>query len=162
MPRSNGYRCNTRDLFSKAFRSNGLPGLTTYLTNYKVGDYVDIKANATIHKGMPHKYYHGKTGIVWNVTPRSIGVELNKLVRNRILKKRIHVRIEHVQKSKCREQFLKRVKDNEKYKHAVKAGKSPRIELKRAPGRWPNAGKLVRKGDTVIENVTPLIYEFVV
>jgi hypothetical protein len=78
---------------------------------------------------------------------------------------------------------LKRVKTNEKYKLDVKAGKArklpsqilhfqetffnnililARIELKRAPGRWPNAGKLVRKSDTVIENVTPLIYEFVV
>jgi hypothetical protein len=22
---------------------------------------------------MPHKYYHGKTGVVWNVTKRAVG-----------------------------------------------------------------------------------------
>lgn len=31
-------------------------------------------------QGMPHKYYHGKTGVVWNVTKRSVGVEVNKQV----------------------------------------------------------------------------------
>lgn len=30
---------------------------------------------------MPHKTYAGKTGIVWNVTKRAIGVEFNKRVR---------------------------------------------------------------------------------
>lgn len=30
---------------------------------------------------MPHKWYHGKTGTVWNVTKRAIGVEINKRVR---------------------------------------------------------------------------------
>lgn len=33
--------------------------LTTFLRVYKVGDIVDIKANAAQQKGMPHKYYHG-------------------------------------------------------------------------------------------------------
>jgi large subunit ribosomal protein L21e len=33
--------------------------LSTYLRVYKVGDIVDIKANAAQQKGMPHKYYHG-------------------------------------------------------------------------------------------------------
>jgi large subunit ribosomal protein L21e len=29
---------------------------------------------------MPHKFYHGRTGRVWNVTKRAIGVEINKQV----------------------------------------------------------------------------------
>jgi hypothetical protein len=29
--------------------------MTTYLTHYRVGDIVDIKANASEQKGMPHK-----------------------------------------------------------------------------------------------------------
>lgn len=29
---------------------------------------------------MPHKWYQGKTGRVWNVTKRAIGVEINKRV----------------------------------------------------------------------------------
>lgn len=31
-------------------------------------------------QGMPHKYYHGKTGRVWNVTKRAVGVEMLKQV----------------------------------------------------------------------------------
>ena len=47
---------------------------------YKVGDIVDVKANGSIHKGMPHKFYHGKTGVVYNVTKRAVGVVMNKRV----------------------------------------------------------------------------------
>jgi len=65
MVKSEGYRCCTRDMFSRPFRQRGMPNLTTYLVNFKVGDYVDIKANAAIQQGMPHKTYHGRTGVVW-------------------------------------------------------------------------------------------------
>lgn len=47
----------------------------------QIGDYVDIKANSAIQKGMPHKTYHGRTGIVFNVTRRALGVEVNKQAR---------------------------------------------------------------------------------
>lgn len=36
-------------------------------------------------QGMPHKWYQGKTGVVWNVTKRAIGVEINKRVSNWVL-----------------------------------------------------------------------------
>ena len=159
MVRSGGYRSNTRDLFQQPFRKRGTVKLSTYLTNYKVGDYVDVKANSSIHKGMPHKFYHGRTGRVWNVTPRAIGVKINKVVGNRIIQKRIHVRVEHLQKSECREDFLNRVKENEKYKEAVKEGKKPRISLKRDPGT-PNPAKFVK--GSAVQNITPAPYEFVV
>ena len=32
-------------------------------------------------QGMPHKVYHGRTGVIWNVTKRAVGVEVNKQVR---------------------------------------------------------------------------------
>ena len=44
MPHSYGYRARTRDMFSRAFRDNGMIRLSTYLIKYKVGDYVDISA----------------------------------------------------------------------------------------------------------------------
>merc|ERR1719329_2139653 len=100
----------------KKFRGNGTIGLNKYLTNYKLGQIVDIVGDGAVHKGMPHKFYHGKTGIVWNVTKRALGVELNKRVGNRIMKKRIHVRIEHVRMSTSRKGFLDRVAENEKIK----------------------------------------------
>lgn len=48
---------------------------------YKVGDIVDVKGHGAFHKGMPHKFYHGKTGRVFNVTKRAVGVIVNKQIR---------------------------------------------------------------------------------
>jgi large subunit ribosomal protein L21e len=72
-------------------------------------------------QGMPHKVYHGRTGVVWNVTKRSLGVEVNKQVGGRIIKKRIHVRVEHVVPSRCKEEFLARRASNDAAKAAAKA-----------------------------------------
>ena len=108
----------------------GLIKLSTYLVNFRVGDIVDIKANGAQQKGMPHKYYHGfvsisrftphvrftyhysRTGIVYNVTPRAVGVIINKIVGNRYIEKRVNIRIEHIRHSGCRQEFLDRVKRN--------------------------------------------------
>src|SRR5690606_30359655 len=111
MPHSFGLRARTRDLFSKPFKKHGAPNMSTYLTVFKRGDYVDIATNGAIHKGMPSKQYHGKTGRIWNVTKRAVGVEINKTVRQRIFRKRFHVRVEHIIKSKCRDEYLKRKKE---------------------------------------------------
>ena len=78
--------------------------------------FVDIVANGSIHKGMPHKFYHGRTGRVFDISPNSIGVIVNKQVRNRIVEKRIHVRVEHLKISTCNANFKKHVKEVEKRK----------------------------------------------
>ncbi|RZC83426.1 hypothetical protein C5167_046210 [Papaver somniferum] len=165
MPAGHGLRSRTRDLFSRPFRKKGYIALTTYLRTFKIGDYVDIKVNGAIHKGMPHKFYHGRTGIVWNVTKRAIGVEINKQasfsisrsVRGHILKKRIHVRIEHVQPSRCREEFKLRKVQNDKLKAEAKA-RGEKISTKRQP-EGPKPGFMV-EGAT-LETVTPIPYDVV-
>ena len=113
MPSSFGYRARTRHLFRKSFRDHGPIKLSTYMTTFKVGDYVDIVANSAQQRGMPHKFYHGRTGVVFNVTPRAVGVIVHKEVGHRFMEKRVNIRIEHVKHSKCRDDFLKRVKENE-------------------------------------------------
>merc|ERR1712154_391705 len=95
-----------------------------YLQNIKIGDYVDIYCNPTIHKGMPHKFYHGRTGVVFNVTKTSVGVAVNKIVNGRILAKRVNIRVEHVHPSKCRVDFLARVRGNEEHKRDVRNKKA--------------------------------------
>lgn len=57
---------------------------------------------------MPYRYYHGRSGIIFNVNKRAVGVEVTKVVGNRVLRKRIHLRIEHVRRSRCNENFLSR------------------------------------------------------
>ena len=121
----------------------------------KIGDYVDIFANPSIHKGMPHKTYHGRTGIVFNVTKSAVGVRVNKLVNGRIIEKRIHVRIEHVRKSKCQKEILRRKKENEAAKEeARKTG--VKVNLKRVP-KMPKAGYFVSPADgEEITTIQPL------
>jgi len=90
---------------------------------------------------MPHKTYHGRTGVVFNVTRRAVGVEINKIVRNRVEKKRVNIRVEHVRQSKCRLDFLARVKRIEDIKRQAKKDghKVPIEQIKRFPGQ-PRAG----------------------
>lgn len=146
MPTSFGKRARTRQKYSKGFRMHGMPAVTRYLGIYKKGDYVDIVCDPSVQKGMPFSYYHGRTGVVFNVTPRAVGVEVKKVVGNRQIVKRVHVRIEHVRKSRCNELFLQRVKWNDKAHHeAHLQGKT--IKTKRAvPG--PRDGAFV-PGETV-------------
>ena len=109
-----GYRRKTRNKFRKGFRLRGAIHMSRTLTTYKVGDIVDIIVDGAIHKGMPYKFYHGRTGRVFNVNPRSIGVVINKQVRSRIVEKKIHVRVEHLRLSACRKAFLNRIQENGK------------------------------------------------
>ena len=80
MPHSYGYRARTRKLFSKEFRTNGTIAMNKYMTPYKLGELVDLRGDGAVQKGMPHKFYHGKTGRVWNITKRAIGVEVELVV----------------------------------------------------------------------------------
>ncbi|KAA0160693.1 hypothetical protein FNF27_08231 [Cafeteria roenbergensis] len=163
MPHSFGYRARTRDLFSRKFRKAGTLAISkTYMPVYKMGDYVDVVANSAQQKGMPHRFYHGRTGIVFNVTPSSIGVEVNKQVRSRILKKRIHVRVEHVRHSKCRAGFLARVQKIGAIKEAAKKTgiKAPIEQIKRFPTQ-PKAGYFVTaecRGDKLPIVVRPKVF----
>lgn len=111
-----GLKRRTRYKFQKGFRNAGSIHMHKNLTTYKVGDIVDVVVDGAIHKGMPYKYYHGRTGRVFNVNPRSIGVEVNKQVRNRLMKKRLHIRVEHLRLSTSRKDFLDRIRANDKVK----------------------------------------------
>ncbi|CAD26610.1 60S RIBOSOMAL PROTEIN L21 [Encephalitozoon cuniculi GB-M1] len=107
--RSKGYRRGTRYLFSQDHRKHGVAHVSKYLEKYEIGDMVDILVNPAMMKGMPHKYYHGRTGRVYDVKPRSLNVALYKRVRGKYVIKKIIVRIEHVRKSRCSEESQKRI-----------------------------------------------------
>lgn len=106
--------------------------MKNYLEKIKVGEYVDIIVDGSIHAGMPHLFYHGRTGRVFNVNPKSLGVVINKEVRNRIIEKRLNIRREHLRKSNCRTAFISRIQENDRLKtEANKRGE--RISTKRQP-----------------------------
>eukprot|EP00802_Teleaulax_amphioxeia_P021067 Tamp_21393.p3 GENE.Tamp_21393~~Tamp_21393.p3 ORF type:complete len:164 (-),score=48.05 Tamp_21393:100-591(-) len=156
--RARGVRRNTRDMFSKGFGNHGLPSMKTYLTQYKLGQFVDIKVNGAIHKGMPYRYYHGRTGKVWNITKSAVGVMVNKQHRGRIISKRLHVRIEHIKPSRCQEEFKNRVAEHEKVKAEAKVlGKQIR-PLKRLP-KDPKPGYIVKAKKQPVNVMCAVPYE---
>ena len=92
----------------------------------------------------------------------ALGVEITKIVGNRQLRKRIHVRIEHVRKSRCNEAFLHRVKDNDKKKQQAKLegkklvckrvpeGPQTDEDCDRLPGRRGGAGPPAVRGELLL------------
>nr|ABC97350.1 RPL21 [Streblomastix strix] len=146
MPHSFGYRARTRTLFQKSFGKHGMPSTSRYLQKFNIGDYVDIKADSAIHKGMPFRYYHGRTGRIWALFNHAVGIEVNKRWGNRIIQKRVYIRIEHVRKSKCRQDFLQRCKT-----HAPK----------RVP-QGPRKGQIVHIRKNNITTLAPKPYKLIV
>ena len=106
---------------------------------------------------MPYKVYHGKTGVVYNVTKSAVGVILHKQVGNRYLEKRINVRIEHVRHSRSRDDFLRRVKENAEKRKKAKA-EGVHQHLKRQPAA-PREARTVSAVDNKPESITPVPYE---
>ncbi|RYO89488.1 hypothetical protein DL766_007637 [Monosporascus sp. MC13-8B] len=173
-----GLRAGTRYAFSRNFREKGMIRLSTYLQQFKyvpvpilefkngrpsdiaidrVGDIVDIKANGAVQKGMPHKVYHGKTGVVYNVTKSAVGVIIYKKVKHRYIEKRVNIRIEHVSLSRSREDFIKRVKKNAELKKQAKA-EGTTVQVKRQ-ALQPREARTVSMKDNHPETVVPIAYE---
>jgi large subunit ribosomal protein L21e len=156
MPHSFGFRARTRDKFSKAYRTRGMAGLSRHLITFRRGDYVDIKVDSSQHKGMPYHFYHGRTGVVFNVTQNAVGVEITKTVGNRQLRKRIHARVEHVRRSRCNEDFLRRVKINDALKHEAKQ-KGEKVSVKRQC-EVAKPGKMIKSKTTKQKVFAPLSF----
>ena len=106
---------------------------------------------------MPHKVYHGKTGVVYNVTKSAVGVIIYKKVGYRYMEKRVNVRIEHVRKSRSREEFLSRVKENAAKKHKAKED-GTRVYLKRQPLQ-PREARTIDTSNNKPETLRPVAYE---
>ena len=69
------------------------------------------------------------------------------------------MRIEHVKHSRCREDFLRRVKENEEKKRAAKE-RGEKVVCKRMPVA-PRKGHFVKMQGKEPEIVEPIPYEFV-
>merc|ERR1712183_211195 len=157
MPHKRGFKHGTRNKFTKPFNTNGVCKMSNYLTKHKIGEYVDILVDSTIHKGLPHYFYHGRTGRIFNLNKTSAGVVVNKRVRNRIIPKKMNVRIEHLRVSRCRTAFNARIKENDKLKHeAKKAGKI--ISTKRTVvGPLPEKKVACKEANLVLRSHKPYI-----
>ncbi|TFG96173.1 50S ribosomal protein L21e [Candidatus Thorarchaeota archaeon] len=94
--KSHGYRSRTRGLMSKRVRQKGLSSPSKVLVDYEEGQRVDIVIDSGFHKGMPHRRYQGRTGIVTALRGRAIVVDvsLGKAMKTLIIRR------EHLQLSR--------------------------------------------------------------
>lgn len=90
MPRSKGYRRKTRSLLTKDRKVES--GLSSIIRKYNVNDKVVIKINPSIVKGMPHRRYHGKVGVIEKVFRRALLINIKDGEKT----KKILARMEHV------------------------------------------------------------------
>lgn len=155
MGKSRGLRSGTRYAFSRDFKKHGVIPMSVYLKTYRVGDIVDIVGNGAA-KSLPHKWYHGKTGVVFNITKSSVGIIIQKPVGNRYIEKRLAVRVEHVRHSKCRLDFINRVKETAQKKIEARE-KGIRVQLKRIP-QQPREAHRVSFAERP-ETIYPVAYE---
>lgn len=145
--KSHGFRSGTRKKFKKPLRQKGMPNTSTYLQTYKNNDYVDIKINSAVTKDMPHKIYHGRTGRIFKVDERTVGVRVKVVKGNREVEEKVNIKIEHLKKSRCREEFLERSK---KYFEKKEEAKNSGVVLSAKRVKKGGRGEfLVDMGETV-------------
>ena len=95
--KAKGYRHRTRSLLRRKVREKGKTGLNKILREYKTGDRVVVKLDPSVHKGMPHRRFHGRIGVVEDTRGRAyvVNVTQGKAV------KEIIVRPEHLEPFKA-------------------------------------------------------------
>lgn len=89
MTHSKGFRHKTRGLKKDSKHAHGLSNI---LTRYSVNDEVVIDIDPSQVKGMPHRRFQGKVGVVDEIRPRSLVISLP--IGNKM--KQISPRLEHV------------------------------------------------------------------
>merc|ERR1711991_2870 len=80
-----------------------------------------------------------------------------KKLGNRIIPKRVNIRVEHVKHSKCRDDFLRRVKENEVKKREAKL-KGIKVDCKRQPAP-PRGIAVASTKNNEPQLVEPIPYE---
>ena len=90
--KAKGYRRKTRYLLQRKPRERGKTGLSKILREYEPTEKVVIKLDPSVHKGMPHRRFHGKIGVITAKRGRSYVVNVSQ---GKAMKE-IIVRPEHI------------------------------------------------------------------
>mmetsp|Transcript_9160 Transcript_9160/g.10174 ORF Transcript_9160/g.10174 Transcript_9160/m.10174 type:complete len:172 (-) Transcript_9160:55-570(-) len=160
MGKAKGFRSKCRQVHTRPRRDKGYIPLSTYMQIYKRGEYVDIVTNPAQQKGMPHRHYHGKTGRIFAVSPRAVGVELYKRIDNYLKMKKVWVRIEHVRPSKCLQDYHARREAAKILRRQCQLAGTKFVFPKRTQAS-PKSGKQVfLTGDEKINELYALKYDW--
>ena len=89
---SKGLHRRTRKLLKLDPRERGKTTLSQILHDYKEGEEVVVKINPSVHRGMPHRRFQGRKGVIMTKRGRSYVVH----VQVDSVTKEIIVRPEHL------------------------------------------------------------------
>ena len=64
MAHHHGMRKKSRDKLSRTVRARGKSSVVRAIQEFETGAMVHVLIDPSIHKGMPHPRFHGKTGEV--------------------------------------------------------------------------------------------------
>ncbi len=64
MAHHHGMRKKSRDKLSRTVRARGKSSVVRAIQEFETGAMVHVIIDPSIHKGMPHPRFHGKTGEV--------------------------------------------------------------------------------------------------
>ncbi len=76
--RAKGFRHKSRTLLTRKPRERGKTSLTKILHGYEAGEKVVVKIDPSVHKGMPHRRFHGRVGVIINKRGRSYVVHVSQ------------------------------------------------------------------------------------
>ncbi len=83
--RIGGIRRKTRYKFRKEKRNRGKISITRYFQSFNIGDKVYLTAESSIHKGMYHPRFMGRTGIIKDKRGKCYEVMINDLGKEKTL-----------------------------------------------------------------------------
>jgi len=74
--RAKGFQHKSRSLLTRKPRERGKTSLTKILHGYEAGEKVVVKIDPSVHKGMPHRRFHGRVGVIITKRGRSYVVHV--------------------------------------------------------------------------------------
>jgi len=92
--RSKGIRSKSRKILRKKPRNRGIKSISRALQQFKEGESVNIVIDPSVHKGMPHIRFHGKTGKIEGKQGNSYQVGINDGKKHKTL----IIRSEHLRR----------------------------------------------------------------
>ncbi len=94
--RSKGIRSKSRNILRKKPKDRGIKSISKALQQFKKGETANIVIDSSIHKGMPHIRFHGKTGKIEGKQGKSYIVKVNDGKKEKTLV----VRSEHLRRAR--------------------------------------------------------------
>lgn len=72
-----GQRKKTRYKYKKELRKRGIAPVTSVIQEFDEGQKVHIVVDSSVQKGMPHRRFHGRTGVITGRQGRAWVLEIN-------------------------------------------------------------------------------------